>query len=34
MKIKILDPVGRDLIDGCRFYEMQAEGVGAYLELN
>lgn len=26
--------VRSDLIDGCRFYEMQAEGVGAYLELN
>ena len=30
MKIKILGSASRDLIDGYRFYEMQAEGVGAY----
>jgi hypothetical protein len=30
MKIKILDSASRDLIDGYRFYEMQAEGVGAH----
>lgn len=30
MKIKILDSGGRDLIDGYQFYEMQAEGIGAY----
>jgi hypothetical protein len=34
MNIKILDPVSRGLIDGCRFHEIQAEGAGAYLELN
>jgi len=28
MKIKILASASRDLIDGYRFYEMQAEGVG------
>lgn len=30
MKIKILGSASRDLINGYRFYEMQAEGVGAY----
>ena len=30
MKIKILASASRDLIDGYRFYEMQAEGIGAY----
>ena len=30
MKIKILGSASRDLLDGYRFYEMQAEGVGAY----
>ena len=30
MKVKILGSASRDLIDGYRFYEMQAEGVGAY----
>jgi plasmid stabilization system protein ParE len=30
MKIRILASASRDLIDGYRFYEMQAEGVGAY----
>lgn len=30
MKIKILPSASRDLIEGYRFYEKQAEGVGAY----
>ncbi len=30
MKIKILASASQDLIDGYRFYESQAEGVGAY----
>ena len=30
MKIRILASASRDLIEGYRFYEMQAEGVGAY----
>ncbi len=30
MRIRILASASRDLIDGYRFYEMQAEGVGAY----
>ena len=30
MKIGILASASRDLIEGYRFYEMQAEGVGAY----
>ena len=30
MKVRILGSASRDLIDGYRFYEMQAEGVGAY----
>lgn len=30
MKVKILGSASRDLIDGYRFYETQAEGVGAY----
>ena len=30
MKIRILGSASRDLIEGFRFYEMQAEGVGAY----
>jgi len=30
MKIRILGLASRDLIDGHRFYEMQAEGVGDY----
>ncbi len=30
MKIRILDSASLDLVDGYRFYEMQAEGVGAY----
>ena len=30
MKVKILASASRDLIDGYRFYEMQARGVGAY----
>ena len=30
MKIKILASARQDLIDGYRFYESQAEGVGAY----
>lgn len=29
MKIKILASASRDLIEGYRFYEMQAKGVGA-----
>jgi hypothetical protein len=30
MKVKILASASRDLLDGYRFYEKQAEGVGAY----
>ena len=30
MKIKILASASRDLVDGYRFYEMQAEGIGTY----
>jgi len=30
MKIRILASASRDLIEGYRFYEMQADGVGAY----
>ncbi len=30
MKLKILTSASQDLIDGYRFYEKQAEGVGAY----
>ena len=30
MKVKILGSASRDLIDGYRFYETPAEGVGAY----
>ncbi|HBT16846.1 MAG TPA: hypothetical protein DEB05_07835 [Firmicutes bacterium] len=30
MRIKILDAASQDLIDGYRFYEKQAEGLGAY----
>ena len=30
MKVKILGSASRDLIDGYRFYETQAEGVGVY----
>ena len=30
MKIRILASASRDLIEGYRFYEMQAEGVDAY----
>ena len=30
MKVRILGSASRDLIDGYRFYEMQAEGVGNY----
>lgn len=30
MKIKILASASQDLIDGYRFYESQAEGVGVY----
>jgi len=30
MKIRILSSASQDLIDGYRFYEMQAEGIGAY----
>lgn len=30
MRIKILSSAARDLIDGFRFYEKQAEGVGGY----
>jgi hypothetical protein len=30
MKIKILASADRDLIDGYRFYERQAEGLGSY----
>ena len=30
MKIKILTSASQDLIDGYRFYEKQAEGLGSY----
>lgn len=30
MKIRILASASRDLIEGYRFYEFQADGVGAY----
>ena len=30
MKIRILAAASRDLIEGYHFYEMQADGVGAY----
>ena len=30
MKIRILASVSRDLIEGYRFYEKQAAGIGAY----
>jgi plasmid stabilization system protein ParE len=30
MKIRILASASRDLMEGYRFYERQAEGVGAY----
>lgn len=30
MKIRILSAAARDLVDGYRFYERQAPGVGAY----
>lgn len=30
MKVRILGSAGRDLIDGYRFYEKQAPGVGGY----
>lgn len=30
MKIRILSAAARDLVDGYRFYEKQAPGVGAY----
>lgn len=30
MKIKILASASQDLIEGYRFYESQAEGVGVY----
>jgi hypothetical protein len=30
MKIKILAAASRDLLNGYRFYEKQAEGVGGY----
>jgi len=30
MNIRILDPAKQDLLDGYRFYEDQAEGVGRY----
>jgi hypothetical protein len=30
MKIRILGSASRDLIEGYRFYERQAEGVGSY----
>ncbi len=30
MKVKILASASRDLLDGYRFYEKHAEGVGAY----
>jgi plasmid stabilization system protein ParE len=30
MKVEILDEARRDLVDGYRFYEGQAEGLGGY----
>lgn len=30
MKVKILSSAARDLLDGYRFYEKQASGVGGY----
>jgi hypothetical protein len=30
MKIRILASASRDLVEGYRFYETQAEGIGAY----
>ena len=30
MKIQILDEAERDLVEGCRFYESQAPGLGEY----
>lgn len=30
MKVRILSAAARDLLDGYRFYERQAPGVGAY----
>ncbi|MFZ0257489.1 MAG: type II toxin-antitoxin system RelE/ParE family toxin [Gammaproteobacteria bacterium] len=30
MKIRILPSARRDLLDGFRFYEKQAEGIGSY----
>lgn len=30
MKVEILDEAERDMIDGFRFYEVQAEGLGDY----
>ena len=30
MRVRILDLAGADLLDGFRFYEQQAEGVGYY----
>jgi len=29
-RVRILASASQDLVDGCRFYEEQAEGVGAY----
>ena len=30
MRLQLLDLAGADLLDGYRFYERQAEGVGSY----
>jgi plasmid stabilization system protein ParE len=30
MKVEILDEAKADLLDGCRFYERQSEGLGDY----
>ena len=30
MRLQLLDLAGADLLDGYRFYEWQAEGVGSY----
>ena len=30
MKIRISDEARQDLVDGCRFYESQSEGLGDY----
>jgi hypothetical protein len=30
MRIEVLDGAEQDLLEGCRFYEEQAEGVGRY----